>query len=110
MKEVLIVRDFGHQGFVTRVGFTHGRAIVPGLRIGQSECSSACVSSSSDWGRNDWLPCKGWRQEEGQDVAEYAVMLAVILAIAIGTNPADWIPCGVMYSLASAARFNKQPW
>ena len=28
---------------------------------------------------------KAWRQEEGQDVAEYAVMLAVILAIAIGT-------------------------
>jgi Flp pilus assembly pilin Flp len=26
-----------------------------------------------------------WRQEEGQDIAEYAVMLAVILAIAIGT-------------------------
>jgi Flp pilus assembly pilin Flp len=26
-----------------------------------------------------------WRQEEGQDVAEYAVMLAVILAMAIGT-------------------------
>jgi Flp pilus assembly pilin Flp len=29
--------------------------------------------------------CKLWQQEEGQDVAEYAVMLAVILAIAIGT-------------------------
>ena len=28
---------------------------------------------------------RAWRQEEGQDVAEYAVMLAVILAIAIGT-------------------------
>jgi Flp pilus assembly pilin Flp len=28
---------------------------------------------------------KVWQQEEGQDVAEYAVMLAVILAIAIGT-------------------------
>jgi Flp pilus assembly pilin Flp len=28
---------------------------------------------------------KAWRQEEGQDVAEYAVMLAVILAIAVGT-------------------------
>ena len=28
---------------------------------------------------------RGWRQEDGQDVAEYAVMLAVILAIAIGT-------------------------
>jgi Flp pilus assembly pilin Flp len=29
--------------------------------------------------------CNVWRQDEGQDVAEYAVMLAVILAIAIGT-------------------------
>jgi len=28
---------------------------------------------------------KVWQQEEGQDVAEYAVMLAVILTIAIGT-------------------------
>jgi Flp pilus assembly pilin Flp len=28
---------------------------------------------------------KAWCQEEGQDVAEYAVMLAVILVIAIGT-------------------------
>jgi Flp pilus assembly pilin Flp len=28
---------------------------------------------------------KLWGQEEGQDVAEYAVMLAVILVIAIGT-------------------------
>jgi Flp pilus assembly pilin Flp len=26
-----------------------------------------------------------WRNEEGQDVAEYAVMLAVILVIVIGT-------------------------
>jgi len=26
-----------------------------------------------------------WRDESGQDVAEYAVMLAVILVIAIGT-------------------------
>ena len=26
-----------------------------------------------------------WQQQEGQDVAEYAVMLAVIMAIAIGT-------------------------
>ena len=28
-----------------------------------------------------WL----WAQEEGQDVAEYAVMLAVILVIVVGT-------------------------
>jgi Flp pilus assembly pilin Flp len=26
-----------------------------------------------------------WRHEEGQDIAEYAVMLAVILVIVIGT-------------------------
>jgi Flp pilus assembly pilin Flp len=26
-----------------------------------------------------------WRNEEGQDIAEYAVMLAVILVIVIGT-------------------------
>ena len=33
--------------------------------------------------------CKGlrqlWRQDEGQDIAEYAVMLAVILIIVVGT-------------------------
>jgi len=28
---------------------------------------------------------KLWRSEEGQDIAEYAVMLAVILVIVIGT-------------------------
>jgi Flp pilus assembly pilin Flp len=28
----------------------------------------------------DWL-----RQEDGQDVAEYAIMLAVILAVVVGT-------------------------
>ena len=26
-----------------------------------------------------------WQQEEGQDIAEYAVMLAVVLIIVIGT-------------------------
>ena len=26
-----------------------------------------------------------WRQEEGQDIAEYAVMLAVVLVIVVGT-------------------------
>ena len=28
---------------------------------------------------------KLWAQEEGQDIAEYAVMLAVILVIVVGT-------------------------
>jgi len=29
--------------------------------------------------------CNLWSQEEGQDIAEYAVMLAVILVIVVGT-------------------------
>jgi Flp pilus assembly pilin Flp len=28
---------------------------------------------------------KGWQEEAGQDIAEYAVMLAVILVIVVGT-------------------------
>jgi Flp pilus assembly pilin Flp len=31
------------------------------------------------------LARKLWRNEQGQDIAEYAVMLAVILVIVIGT-------------------------
>jgi Flp pilus assembly pilin Flp len=31
------------------------------------------------------LVCKLWRDEQGQDIAEYAVMLAVILVIVVGT-------------------------
>jgi Flp pilus assembly pilin Flp len=29
--------------------------------------------------------CKLWSQEEGQDIAEYAVVLAVILVLVVGT-------------------------
>jgi len=29
--------------------------------------------------------CALWRQDEGQDIAEYAVMLAVIMVIVVGT-------------------------
>ncbi len=31
------------------------------------------------------LPLSLWKDEEGQDIAEYAVMLAVILVIVVGT-------------------------
>lgn len=33
----------------------------------------------------DHLLLKLWRGEEGQDIAEYAVMLAVILVLVVGT-------------------------
>jgi len=29
--------------------------------------------------------CQLWREQKGQDIAEYAVMLAVILVIVVGT-------------------------
>jgi Flp pilus assembly pilin Flp len=31
------------------------------------------------------LLCRLWRQDEAQDIAEYAVMLAVILVLVVGT-------------------------
>lgn len=31
------------------------------------------------------LICRLWHEEQGQDIAEYAVMLAVILVIVVGT-------------------------
>jgi Flp pilus assembly pilin Flp len=31
------------------------------------------------------LLCKLWQDDEGQDIAEYAVMLAVILVLVVGT-------------------------
>ena len=31
------------------------------------------------------IMCSLWREEQGQDIAEYAVMLAVILVIVVGT-------------------------
>lgn len=34
--------------------------------------------------RNHWLS-RLWTDEEGQDIAEYSVMLAVVLVIVVGT-------------------------
>jgi Flp pilus assembly pilin Flp len=43
-----------------------------------------CTYGSKESGMTD-LAKLLWRNEEGQDIAEYAVMLAVILVIVIGT-------------------------
>jgi len=56
----------GYEGFTLRTFGCRVQAASDGVEL-------------TDFLRNVW-----W-QEEGQDVAEYAVMLAVILAIAIGT-------------------------
>ena len=39
------------------------------------------------------LLCKLWRDDEGQDIAEYAVMLAVILVIACKNQIPLAFPC-----------------
>ena len=45
------------------------------------------VGVESAWGRMNMyhLVHKLWRDDEGQDIAEYAVMLAVILVLVVGT-------------------------
>ena len=41
---------------------------------------------------------KMWPSEEGQDVAEYAIMLVVILALAIGTVQAIGANANMVFS------------
>jgi Flp pilus assembly pilin Flp len=81
-----LVSDLSYHDFVTTVGFKHGRAIVSQLRRVHSE--DIRLPRPGSFRRRveltDFLRIAWW-QEQGQDVAEYAVMLAVILAIAIGT-------------------------
>jgi Flp pilus assembly pilin Flp len=44
-----------------------------------------CESHSNYGGAMKELMRKVWLQDEGEDIAEYAVMLAVILVIVVGT-------------------------
>ena len=50
---------------------------------------TAHVVKNRVWGRQEesmkQLLARVWSDEQGQDIAEYAVMLAVILVIVIGT-------------------------
>ena len=44
-----------------------------------------------------------WRNEEGQDIAEYSVMLAVILVIVIGTVRLIGSNAGNVFSMVGSA-------
>jgi Flp pilus assembly pilin Flp len=44
-----------------------------------------------------------WRGDAGQDVAEYAIMLAVILAIAVGTIRLIGASAGNVFSSVASA-------
>ena len=46
---------------------------------------------------------KLWRDEEGQDIAEYAVMLAVILVLVIGTVRLIGTNANTVFSNAASA-------
>jgi Flp pilus assembly pilin Flp len=49
--------------------------------------SLVAVATDPEWGGKNMtrLIHRLWADEEGQDIAEYAVMLAVILVIVVGT-------------------------
>lgn len=44
-----------------------------------------CPGMTEVWGMRFLFRQLWWQDDEGQDIAEYAVMLAVILVIVIGT-------------------------
>jgi Flp pilus assembly pilin Flp len=51
---------------------------------GEERCTLRRIEARGGANVTDFLG-KLWSQEEGQDIAEYAVMLAVILVIVVGT-------------------------
>lgn len=86
MKECLIVHDLSSSG-LCYAGELYTRTCHCALVAEGSVWDSwPCVDLSifkMDW--NEGFVRGWWWQDAGQDVAEYAVMLAVILTIAIGT-------------------------
>jgi Flp pilus assembly pilin Flp len=53
-----------------------------------------------------------WREDQGQDIAEYAVMLAVILVIVVGTIRLIGANANNVFSSVEAklAGFRLRPW
>ena len=65
----------------------HVQTLVTGTEVVKSsDCVNTGIESRWDRSANmSHLLRKLWRHDEGQDIAEYAVMLAVILVIVVGT-------------------------
>jgi Flp pilus assembly pilin Flp len=61
------------------------RGNVPGSAWDELWCPSADQPALMEGPTMRWLLTKFWGRDEGQDIAEYAVMLAVILVIVLGT-------------------------
>jgi Flp pilus assembly pilin Flp len=60
-------------------------ALSVGILISISSPSKLLKHSSQERSVMLYLPQKFWNDEKGQDIAEYAVMLAVILVLVVGT-------------------------
>lgn len=59
---------------------------LPSAHVGREADQHGCRVQSPSGGTNmSHVFRKLWRHDEGQDIAEYAVMLAVILVIVVGT-------------------------
>jgi Flp pilus assembly pilin Flp len=60
--------------------------MTPSFYIGNNAQTGRCkIEPCIGGAKMSHLLRKLWRQEEGQDIAEYAVMLAVIQVIVVGT-------------------------
>ena len=69
--------DSGAYGLVARLEYQYSNLFIcyPSNRKHSSQERSVMLD----------LPLKLWKDEAGQDIAEYAVMLAVILVLVVGT-------------------------
>jgi Flp pilus assembly pilin Flp len=56
-----------------------------GIRCESPRSCPAQIPKGLEDGQMSKLLCRLWSEEESQDIAEYAVMLAVILVIVVGT-------------------------
>jgi Flp pilus assembly pilin Flp len=62
-----------------------GKKVVVGTVPVSPELKSVCMHHDLLEGQMWQVVDRFWREEKGQDIAEYAVMLAVILVIVVGT-------------------------
>src|SRR5215472_18797954 len=76
-----LLREKGGQPGLHGV-LTNGKALIAG---GQTDALGSSISGAMMGDPMGKLARRLWGHDEGQDIAEYAVMLAVILVVVVGT-------------------------
>jgi Flp pilus assembly pilin Flp len=61
------------------------RVLSVGVLISQETSRASLKQFQPERSVMQYLPLNLWNDEDGQDIAEYAVMLAVILVLVVGT-------------------------